>query len=216
MSRYSDIQLSLVQGQRDSYKNLLADLADGLCDTLRPEKKQIIEQEFIEQYNNFSPVDFVPFTSKYPGLLVELWVKGEYEEDSCHVRLRGQEFEIVEKEYPPFNTLLSSKESLLADKTFPLNIDLEETDRRALDFLHTHIKKEITINGDLPGNELILVFRTADDNCFAIDTQTVTLEKGSVRFKGIDPATGFETSADEHVLATGQAVIAAQHISQEI
>ena len=212
MSTLSDISVSLIEGRKDTYQN---EFIPDLAEALKPGSTQA-NGEYLQECPDFDIRDALAVSERHPGLLVEIDVKGEYEEDSCRVRLRGSDHELIQKQYPRFEKLLSSREGAASDPYFFSHLDLEQADRRALAFLHTHIKKEITINGDLPGNELVLVFRTAHDNCFAIDVQTVTLEGGNVRFKGIDPATGFEISADEHVLATGQAVIAAQHISQEI
>lgn len=212
MATLSDISVSLIEGRKDTYQN---ELIPALTEALKPGSTQA-DGEYLQECPDFDIKDALAVSERHPGLLVELDVKGEYEEDSCRVRMRGGDHELIQKQYPRFERLLSSREGAASDPHFFSNLDLEEADHRALAYLHTHIKKEITINGDLPGNELVLVFRNADDQCFAIDVLTVTLEKGSVHFKGINPATGFETSADEHVLATGQAVIAAQHISQEI
>lgn len=212
MATLSDISVSLIEGRSETYHN---DFIPALADALKPGSTQA-DGEYLQECPDFDIRDALAVSERHPGLLVELDIKGEYEEDSCRVRLRGSDHELIQKQYPRFEKLLSSREGAASDSHFFSHFDLEQADRRALAYLHTHIKKEITINGDLPGNELVLVFRTADDNCFAIDVHTVTLEKGSVRFKGINPATGFKTSADELVLATGQAVIAAQHISQEI
>lgn len=212
MATLSDISVSLIEGRKDTYHN---ELIPAFAEALKPGSTQA-DGEYLHDCPDFDIRDALAVSERHPGLLVELDVKGEYEEDSCRVRLRGDDYELIQKQYPRFEKLLSSREGAASDSHFFSNLDLEQADRRALAYLHTHIKKEITINGDLPGNELVLVFRTADDNCFAIDIQTVTLEKGSVRFKGIDPATGFDISTFEQDLATGQAVIAAQHISKEI
>lgn len=212
MATLSDISVSLIEGRKDTY---LKEFIPALAQALKPGSTQA-DGEYLHDCPDFDVRDALAVSERHPGLLVELDVKGEYEEYSCRVRLLGNNFELIQKQYPRFEKLLSSREGAASDSHFFSNLDLEQADRRALAYLHTHIKKEITINNDLPGNELVLVFRSTDEGGFAIDVQTVTLEEGNVRFKGIDPATGFEISADEHVLATGQAVIAAQRISQEI
>lgn len=211
MSQFSDIQLTLVQGQRDAYQKLLQDIK-----SVYPVLTST-EEEYIRQYNNFSPIDFVPFTSKYPGLLVEMDVKCEYEDASCRVRFRGKDFETVEKEYPPFTSLLSTKESLLADSTFPLNIDLQKADQRALDFLRRHLSKPITVNDDLPGTEIDMTFRAER---FLYGTMTLLLKEinkvdGKIVFNGIDQATGNPDSAKEDSVVPGQAVWAVNRLHQE-
>ena len=211
MSQFSDIQLTLVQGQRDAYQNLLQDIKNVypvLTST---------EEEYIRQYNNFSPVDFVPFTSKYPGLLVEMDVKCEYEDASCRVRFRGKDFEAVEKEYPPFTSLLSTKESLLADSTFPLNVDLQQIDQRALDFLRRHLSKPITVNDDLPGTEIDVTFRTGglDDSTITLLISQVIKEEKKIIFHGTDQHTGTKVSACEESLLPGQATWAVNRLHQE-
>lgn len=212
MATLSDISVSLIEGRKDTYHK---EFIPALTKALKPGSTQA-DGEYLQECPDFDIRNALAVSERHPGLLVELDIKGEYEEDSCRVRLRGGDHELVQKQYPRFEKLLSSREGAASDSHFFSNLDLEEADRRALAYLHTHIKKEITINGDLPGNELVLVFRNADDQCFAIDVQTVTLEGGIVRFRGIDPATGFKISANEHILTTGQAVIAAQHISREL
>lgn len=212
MATLSDISVSLIEGRKDTYHK---EFIPALTEALKPDSIQA-DGEYLQECPDFDIRDALAVSERHPGLLVELDVKGEYEEDSCRVRLRGGDHELIQKQYPRFEKLLSSREGAASDSHFFSHFDLEQADRRALAYLHTHIKKDIAINYDLPGNELVLVFRNADDQCFAIDVQTVTLEGGIVRFRGIDPATGFKISANEHILATGQAIIAAQYISQEI
>lgn len=105
MSRYSDIQLALIEGDNKEYKTLLLELKKALPNaTHRP------GEEFIEQANNFDLADILPVFKAHPTLLVEMDVKGEYEEDSCRIRVRGEENTTQFKQYTPFEILLSSKE----------------------------------------------------------------------------------------------------------
>ena len=211
MSQLSDIQISLIQGQRDSYKQLLQEIK-----AIYPEQTST-EEEYIRDYENFSPDYFVPFTSKYPGLLIEMDVKGEYEQDSCRVRFRGMDYELLEKQYPPFKTLLSSKENLLADETFPLNIDLQQIDQRALDYLRRHLSKPITVNDDLPGTEIDVTFRTGglDDSTITLLISQVIKEGKQIIFHGTDQHTGTKVSACEESLLPGQATWAVNRLHQE-
>ena len=144
-------------------------------------------------------------------------VKGEYEQDSCRVRFRGMDYELREKQYPPFKTLLSSKENLLADETFPLNIDLQQIDQRALDYLRRHLSKPITVNDDLPGTEIDVTFRTGglDDSTITLLISQVIKEEKKIICHGTDQHTGTKVSACEESLLPGQATWAVNRLHQE-
>lgn len=206
MSRITNIQLSLIEGQHGAYVRLLSALRKEL-----PSGTLSTREEYIRDYNNFCAADFTPVTARFPELLVELDIRGDYEEDSCRCRLRGAQAEIIQKEYPRFDALLSSKERAARDILLFSRLNLEAADRAALDTLHARLQQPLAINSDLPGDELIVVFRTDDDNCFVVDVSRMEYHpQGGVRFEGIDPYTGFEVSATERHLVPGQAVLAAQ------
>lgn len=213
MATLSDISVSLVEGNKDTYHN---EFIPALAKTLKPDSTQA-DGEYLQECPDFDIKDALAVSGRHPGLLVELDVKGEYEEDSCRVRLRGEDFETVEKEYPPFTSLLSTKESLLADSTFPLNIDLQKADLRALDLLRRHLSKPITVNDDLPGTEIDMTFRAER---FLYGTITLLLKEihkvdGKIVFNGIDQATGNPDSAKEESVVPGQAVWAVNRLHQE-
>ena len=146
MATLSDISVSLIEGRKDTYQN---EFIPDLAEALKPGSTQA-NGEYLQECPDFDIRDALAVSERHPGLLVELDVKGEYEEDSCRVRLRGSDHELIQKQYPRFEKLLSSREGAASDPYFFSHLDLEQADRRALAFLHTHIKKEITINGDLP------------------------------------------------------------------
>lgn len=213
MATLYDISISLIEGRKDTYHK---EFIPALAQALKPGSTQA-DGEYLQECPDFDVRDALTVSERHPGLLVELDVKGEYEEYSCRVRLRGKDFETVEKQYPPFTSLLSTKESLLADRTFPLNIDLQKADQRALDFLRRHLSKPITVNDDLPGTEIDMTFRAER---FLYGTMTLLLKKinkvdGKIVFFGIDQATGNPDSAKEDSVVPGQAVWAVNRLHQE-
>lgn len=212
MSQLSDISITLIEGQENTYyKDFLPELAQALPDsTPQP------GDEYITECPDFNIQDILPVSGRHPGLLIEIDVKGENEEDSCRIRVRGEQSEVIQKEYPHFSKLLSTRESAARDSQFFSHLDLEEADKRAIAFLHTHLKKPVSINNDRPGCELVLVCRIENDECFAIDVRKISIDDGHIRFQGVNPATGFGVLAFEGDLVTGQAVLAAQYIDEEI
>ncbi len=208
MSKYSDIQFSLVEGQRDVYGKMLAELKESI-----PSGRLNIDEEYLRNANYFDIGDLLPVISRYPGLLVELDVRGEYEEDSCRIRLRGERSEVLEKTYPQFSELLSSAESRQADATLPANINLEAADKRALSLLRLSLREPFKVNSDLPGNELSVAVR-AGNTAFLIDVNELSADPQNpygLRVHGTDPATGFEVSAYGKDLLPGQATLIAQY-----